>query len=86
VGYRVSLSQARAALTSLAKKPKPPARKRPGYDAVCELYEVIRDCRKRGYSWKEITEQVQAAGVEISLMGIHTNYKKITRERETGEW
>lgn len=79
------LSQARAALTSLAKRQPSSGRGTRKYETVCDLYEVIRDCRTTGHSWAVISKELkEKAGIVISGQTIMTNFKRITKERKTG--
>jgi len=81
----VSLSQARATLTSLAKQ-RPSGRDARKYETICDLYDVIRDCRTTGHSWAVISKELkEKTGIVISGQTIMVNFKRITQERKTGK-
>lgn len=82
----MDLTQARIALTSLAKRDGSSSRAK-GAAIATELYAEIRECRIRGHSWKSIAVAIsENCGVKLGKDALMSAFSRVDAwyERETG--
>lgn len=81
----MTIQVARNALLALAQNPSP---RRSGgvYDLVIDLYDQLRAARAAGHSWETIAKRLTDSGTPVSGGGLASTWRKIQKERRTGEY